>query len=184
MTSFGKLRLSGLRDVAGVASPKCPQIPTTACSISSPICWLRIWPLKRERISRNQKRRKGQCLARHAPLILNSTIRNGVKIQHQPSSAQLAHKQGFQQSEQSAFDSGAHWQRPEQNGLGPIRSPWVWKPPTRRANALQIKLVEVVSRRVCSMCGERFIPIRCDAKTCSSACRQKAYRMRAMEAQQ
>ena len=33
--------------------------------------------------------------------------------------------------------------------------------------------------KVCEVCGETFTPSRSDAKTCSDACRQKAYRQRA-----
>jgi hypothetical protein len=36
--------------------------------------------------------------------------------------------------------------------------------------------------RVCATCGETFTPPRRDAKTCSPACRQKAYRQRVTEA--
>lgn len=32
--------------------------------------------------------------------------------------------------------------------------------------------------RLCSVCGEHFQPPRSDARTCSPACRQKAYRQR------
>src|SRR4051812_4915357 len=32
--------------------------------------------------------------------------------------------------------------------------------------------------RSCEICGKAFIPTRSDARTCSSACRQKAYRSR------
>ena len=33
-------------------------------------------------------------------------------------------------------------------------------------------------QKTCVICGENFTPARCDAKTCSPACRQKAYRQR------
>jgi hypothetical protein len=31
---------------------------------------------------------------------------------------------------------------------------------------------------VCAMCGERFMPARSDARYCSNACRQRAWRLR------
>jgi hypothetical protein len=39
-------------------------------------------------------------------------------------------------------------------------------------------------KKVCEVCGEEFIATRRDQKTCSDACRQKAYRRRRKEAQQ
>jgi hypothetical protein len=38
----------------------------------------------------------------------------------------------------------------------------------------------VVSARVeeCATCGREFVPTRCDARHCSSACKQRAYRDR------
>lgn len=102
-----------------------------------------------------------------------------MKIPHESSTAQLLTVKGFRQSPQSAFDSGKHRQRPEQNGLGAIRPPWVWKPPTRNANALRIKIESTTREtRICATCAERFIPLRSDAKTCSSPCRQAAYHQR------
>ena len=93
--------------------------------------------------------------------------------------AKNAPRDPVERSAQSAFDSGRHWQRPEERKGRTLEPDWVWKPPTRRANALRIK-IEATTREtcICATCGERFIPLRSDAKTCSSRCRQAAYHQR------
>jgi hypothetical protein len=52
---------------------------------------------------------------------------------------------------------------------------WEWKP----------RVTDIAPRGTCacSMCGEQFVPKRSDAKTCSSRCRSKAYRVRSAGAQ-
>ena len=49
------------------------------------------------------------------------------------------------------------------------RPDWSLKRPTARTSSIS----------VCETCGESFASTRSDAATCSSACRQKAYRRRA-----
>jgi hypothetical protein len=39
-------------------------------------------------------------------------------------------------------------------------------------------------KKVCEVCGEEFTATRRDAKTCSKACKQKAYRWRNKEVRQ
>ena len=53
--------------------------------------------------------------------------------------------------------------------LSPLRRPW----------ARKSRAADPESRtRSCAVCGEQFTPPRAHAKTCSNACRQKAYRQR------
>jgi len=89
-------------------------------------------------------------------------------------------RQGFAQSAKSAFDSGSHWQRPVEE-KGKTVPDWHWLP---HSTPLRIK-VDAARREtcVCSVCGKEFLQARSDAKTCGSACRQRAYRVRSAEAQ-
>jgi hypothetical protein len=43
--------------------------------------------------------------------------------------------------------------------------------------------VSVDSIYICATCGDSFVPTRCDARHCSQACKQKAYRSRQHERQ-
>ena len=45
-------------------------------------------------------------------------------------------------------------------------------------NRLRAKRGTWMRRRCCSVCGTEFVATRVDAKTCSNACRQRAYRQR------
>ena len=59
-----------------------------------------------------------------------------------------------------------------------------WEFQSREVGSLRIAPKEAAREpRACEMCGEQFVPTRSDAKTCSSPCRQKAYRGRLAEAQ-
>jgi hypothetical protein len=50
-------------------------------------------------------------------------------------------------------------------------------------NRVRSELRAEARRRDCAVCGERFQPARSDAVTCSSACRQRAYRRRRQQEQ-
>ena len=58
--------------------------------------------------------------------------------------------------------------------------------PCRRAYQNQVRKEKRAEerRKVCEVCGERFIATRRDAKTCSAGCKQKAYRQRKKEVRQ
>jgi RNA polymerase-binding transcription factor DksA len=49
----------------------------------------------------------------------------------------------------------------------------------RALEEFESALLEFEETPVCEVCGEALTPTRLDAKTCSAACRQKAYRRRA-----
>jgi len=86
---------------------------------------------------------------------------------------------GFQQSARSAFDSGSHWQRPEERKGKTLDPNWHWLPGPK---ALRINVQAIRETCACTMCGKEFVPARSDAKMCSSRCRQRAYRIRTAEA--
>ena len=58
--------------------------------------------------------------------------------------------------------------------------------PCRRAYHKQVRKEKRAEERkkVCEVCGEEFTATRRDAKTCSKACKQKAYRWRNKEVRQ
>jgi hypothetical protein len=58
--------------------------------------------------------------------------------------------------------------------------------PCRRAYQNQVRKEKraEVRRKVCEVCGEEFTGTRRDQKTCSKACKQKAYRQRQREVQE
>jgi hypothetical protein len=87
----------------------------------------------------------------------------------------------LERSAKSAHDAGRHRQRPQQD------VPWKntkWEWVSKPLHALRITTQRIRETCVCSMCGREFVPARSDARTCGSACRQKAYRQRSTEAGQ
>jgi hypothetical protein len=74
------------------------------------------------------------------------------------------------------------WQRAEER-KGPTFHPdWHWID-RRHPKALRINVQAIRETRACEMCGKKFVPVRADAKTCGSRCRQRAYRIRNAEVQ-
>jgi hypothetical protein len=53
-----------------------------------------------------------------------------------------------------------------------------------RRKALRSAPASRQSTCACTMCGTEFVPKRSDARTCGSACRQRAHRLRVVEARE
>jgi hypothetical protein len=73
------------------------------------------------------------------------------------------------------FVEGARWIPPRH------KRPWKntkWEFQSREVPPLRITQEIRRESCVCEMCGAQFVPKRSDAKTCGSACRQRAYRIR------
>jgi hypothetical protein len=152
-----------------------------------------------------------------------------LKIQHQPSATQEAHKQdSFEartRAREAAARRAAFRERERSEGratestfnvrtvqrevgmqsrvrhewhangdiveiplLRPDTRTWKntrWEFQSREVGPLRMATQEATREPcACSICGELFIPKRTDAKACSSACRQKAYRTRSAEAKE
>ncbi len=82
-------------------------------------------------------------------------------------------RKGFDQSARSAFDQGCSLHRPYR------KPPDAWAGTKWRPKPLRITLPDAPRETcACETCGTVFVPKRVDTKTCSPACRQRAYRLR------
>jgi hypothetical protein len=85
----------------------------------------------------------------------------------------------LERSAKSAFDQGKLAHKPN----APPGNVWLaWE---TNQHKKVLRLIEQTKQKptcACEMCGAQFVPKRSDAKTCGSACRQKAYRIRSAEA--